>query len=772
MIDVFQIAGLSSRFPHNLRNTTKACSTSSVQKSIGGHKCITGRSLKANYNTVNDSMSDIFSESDFESEVGYASCEKDDSATSDVGKCRQANKARKRRQRRHKLDQLKKYEIYSNDSDTTIDESGNSSRKLKSTRIPRGAPEVIDTSLIVRKALSDRDSSPKNIRRPRNGSKASWTDSGVSMSKTDSQPSTLGDRSNAARIMSKKRAGSDELLLDRCEDSPVELLRGEINRRSRSVSEYLRQVKDQRQNECRSAPLQPTEGVEKPGSVDMTEAEQKEHRIRRQGSQRHPEIIKKDSFGRKILNEEKHKGKKVPGESSCNKSNLESQGLSKMENEIIRQLVENAREADRKESIPSSPSSCHSKDEAIVNRKSRFQRIKALLRTMKPRLHSDSKSSSVAQGIDCNGRCHSPFSFDNYLSDDVSIHSRCIDENCNCDCDDIIQKDQLSRLGRTIPAKKRSFLSRFFKSSSKQNIDINLSNGRMYRSGSHCETDFGRKRSGSTRSLPESLRHLWLKAMSKSVDNINTQRCANQFLRRDPMQKYELDCKRSRSSCSLVKPPFYPYFPMSSSKSCEALSLHSLMVRSPPTPVRRSASLRSLNITKNYDIATHVLQARVPPVEHAENNNLFYHPYFEGHAARDDFIKGTDQNVILQCYCCADEKLMSPGCSRKYEETIESMPNVISMNMSRGRKDSGEQYRLGSEDCCSYNQASCKNGLGTPNCFCDVIGSRRNCHDHQCDDDNDDDDVMIVAPLKVTITEEKHAEKVRLKTSKNIDTFV
>ena len=195
-------------------------------------------------------MSDISSVSEFESELGYASCENDEespeSCDSDGGQQR-VKPPRRKLQRKHRLDQLRKCEIYSNDSDTTVDE-----RAVNARRLRRIAPkkEVLSPNA---RGVSVKSKSSNEFRRPRNGSKGSWTDSGVSMSKTDSQPSTLGE-STKTRMIPQKLTQKNESRADvkvvsvtkELEESPVELLRGEIKRRSHSVSEFTRTCNNER----------------------------------------------------------------------------------------------------------------------------------------------------------------------------------------------------------------------------------------------------------------------------------------------------------------------------------------------------------------------------------------------------------------------------------------------------------------------------------------------------------------------------------------------
>lgn len=255
-------------------------------------------------------MSETSSVSEFESELGYASCENNEdspeSCVSDDGHSK-GKVTRRKLQRKHRLDQLRKCDIYSNDSDTTIEETINNARKLKR---PVPKREVVKTQA---KDCSVK-SKTNEFRRQRNGSKGSWTDSGVSMSKTDSQPSTLGERPKSTRMMSQKNAtkiatseNNYAKVRESCkefEESPVELLRCEISRRSRSVSECAKNIAGEK-NEKPLARSK-VKGSEK-ADDDMKKEEMRKRSNERienerkdgkfNGKQRFPEIIKFDDKG-------------------------------------------------------------------------------------------------------------------------------------------------------------------------------------------------------------------------------------------------------------------------------------------------------------------------------------------------------------------------------------------------------------------------------------------------------------------------------------------
>ena len=269
---------------------------------------------------TNVPMSDTSSSSDCESEVGYASYDKDDSrASADSDReSKRVFKPRKKLQRKTRLDQLRRLDVYSNDSDTTVDESAANCRRVKATKKSAGKSEerrecAKQKSEDVRAKREERQ---KDGRRVRNGSKTSWTDSGVSMSKTDSQPSTLGERTQTAR-MTSKRFGCNEgcdvehfdksLVCNECTDSSVELVRGEIGRRSRSALEFLKNPSETRKRRSESVPAEKFHALEviidkveeSKRAVDDERKSQKddanEHVSKRKLSYRYPEIIKKDS---------------------------------------------------------------------------------------------------------------------------------------------------------------------------------------------------------------------------------------------------------------------------------------------------------------------------------------------------------------------------------------------------------------------------------------------------------------------------------------------
>ena len=260
-----------------------------------------------------ESMSDISSVSEFESELGYASCENDDSPESgdpDGGK-EKLRPTRKKVHRKHRLDQLRKVDIYSNDSDTTIEDTALNARRLKRNPPKR---EMVNAETKCG-AIKPRDKSSNEFRRPRNGSKGSWTDSGVSMSKTDSQPSTLGERTKATRMRSQKLAGynlsgekheekAGDLIKEREESSPVQLLRGEISRRSRSASEWTKNGNSPRRE--KSGSITPISNL-KDNETSFEDGEKSSQRTFDQyrsdrnegmnGRQRCPEIIKLEDKG-------------------------------------------------------------------------------------------------------------------------------------------------------------------------------------------------------------------------------------------------------------------------------------------------------------------------------------------------------------------------------------------------------------------------------------------------------------------------------------------
>ena len=259
-------------------------------------------------------MSDISSVSELESELGYASCEnEDDSLDSCVSDGRQhrLKATRRKLQRKHRLDQLRRYAVYSNDSDTTIDDTVVNARRLRRT-----APKKEKVVTVHMKSVSvkSKERTSNEFRRPRNGSKGSWTDSGVSMSKTDSQPSTLGERTKS-KMMSNKFMTKNELkvkssektddLRSRIEASPVELLRGEIRRRSRSLSEFTKNLSDHRRENCEGVEPTPASNVAenaawKNKAVGLADGKPNETVGKVGGKIRYPEIIRLEDKGLKV----------------------------------------------------------------------------------------------------------------------------------------------------------------------------------------------------------------------------------------------------------------------------------------------------------------------------------------------------------------------------------------------------------------------------------------------------------------------------------------
>lgn len=258
-------------------------------------------------------MSDISSVSELESELGYASCENEDdsldSCVSDGGQHR-LRATRRKLQRKHRLDQLRRYAVYSNDSDTTIDDTVVNVRRLR-----RAAPKKeVGTAHMKAVSVKPKERISNDFRRPRNGSKGSWTDSGVSMSKTDSQPSTLGERTkskmtsnkfttaNESNVRSSERADD---LRSRMEASPVELLRGEIRRRSRSASEFTKNLNDHRREKYQGDAQAPaSNGAEnaawKNMAVGLADGKQSENVGKEGGKTRYPEIIRLEDKGMKF----------------------------------------------------------------------------------------------------------------------------------------------------------------------------------------------------------------------------------------------------------------------------------------------------------------------------------------------------------------------------------------------------------------------------------------------------------------------------------------
>ncbi len=139
-------------------------------------------------------MSEMSSTSDFDSEICYASDEKEMSEEYRTGRLRRNKLPRKKMNLKYDAYMMQRMNLFSNDSDTTVDTPVVSKRKTKQTKQPQlTAKNFQDEENVF---AEDMSSKIKDFRfgRIRNNSKTSWTDSGVSMSKTDSQPSTLGER--------------------------------------------------------------------------------------------------------------------------------------------------------------------------------------------------------------------------------------------------------------------------------------------------------------------------------------------------------------------------------------------------------------------------------------------------------------------------------------------------------------------------------------------------------------------------------------------------
>ena len=481
--------------------------------------------------------------------------------------------------------------------------------------------------------------------------------------------------------------------------------------------------------------------------------------------------------------------------------------LNEKENEIIQKLFENAKEAEskRKQSVQSHWS--HSTSDGTVDstehikpRRSKLQRLKEIFfRAQKSRNGGIATMSPLRKDYERMGQCSSP-SFDSYFSDDTSMQSGCTDHLCTCDYDDYSGKgaDHLSHLGRVVQTKKRNILSRFFRRISRSSDNVHYQNGRMYRSRSQIATEVpvGRKRSGSTRSLPDSLRYLYMKALSKSADNIYHGQVPPLLQQTGAFSPYPgFYVKRSRSSSSLSKCQLISNIPSDISKSSDAISYCSHVIRSPPFAVRRSESLRSLNIGRNYDIATHVLQGKTVVDDVKENNNLLYHPFFEGHTTRDDCNMDTSQDQDgsgCMCYLTRNQNadvtgdLKSPIASPNscYKGHLGVIPkghsgcsptcgvsNEKSKLLSPQRRPSrdamcschedvfdatyffaGDMYRQHENDA---RQVVCQKEATEPS-------PRRRANA----------DSLVLAPLEIKVTKEKHAERVKLKTARNFDSSV
>ena len=529
-------------------------------------------------------------------------------------------------------------------------------------------------------------------------------------------------------------------------------------------------------------------------------------------------LLTEKSVKVKKVSSKRNSGKEVRPDAVKAKETEEGEAdfenLNEKENEIIQKLLENAKEAaesKRKHSVQSHCSHSTTSEGTVDSneharpRKSKLQKLKDIFfRVHKSRNGGMPDLSPLKKDALGMGQCSSP-SFDSYFSDDTSAQSTCTDHLCCCGYDDYDSRglDELSHLGRVVHAKKRNVLSRFFRSISRSSDNVQVRSGRVYRARSQVssEVPMGRKRSGSTRSLPESLKYLYLKALSKSVDNINSEKLPT-FLQEtgvfSPNPGYYV--KRSRSSSSLAKSQFVSNFPTDISRSTDAISYCSQNIRSPPSVVRRSESLRSLNIGRNYDIATHVLQAPTTVEDVKENNNVLYHPFFEGHTTRDDCNANRSQNQDggnCACYFKRNEDggmgsgfISSPLSSPR--SCYRGQPCVCGKDQSNFLSNSGfsneagkllsPRRRASRETLCSCqeNFFEANYFLGGDQC------ARREIENTQTDrqreapheesplrrTERDDSDCLVIAPLEVRVTREKHAERVKLKTARDFDSSV
>lgn len=464
------------------------------------------------------------------------------------------------------------------------------------------------------------------------------------------------------------------------------------------------------------------------------------------------------------------------------KNGKDFEQLNEKEAEIIMKLVENAKseESKRKGSLQShwSQSTGESDDkEAAKPSRSKLQRLKDIFikRVQRSRNFETSYPSPVNKQLKRVAQ-RSASVLDDCFSDDTSILS---DHHCCCEYDGDFhgkEVDQLSHLGRVVHAKKRSFIYRLFRNRSKSNDNMLYGDGRLYRTRSQLEPDIpiGRKRSGSTRSLPESLRFLWLRAVSKSAENLN-EKLPN-VLQQSEGFNSGFYVKRSRSNSSLYKGSFHADI----SRSNDAIA-HALSFRSPPTPVRRSESLRSLNIGKNYDIAIQVLQAR--PLKddiEADNNNLLYHPYFEGHTTRDDcnIEKRQDQDGNC-CNCCLNSPQASPCFKGNSPIVTHSQSNYQLNNRCLNEPmrilSPRRRASMDTSCCCQDNLFRANHimaGDTRDNLDCDEKSSamEKDFEGRMKSPRHDKD--FVVAPLEVKITKERHAGRVRLKTGRDVDSSV
>ena len=328
------------------------------------------------------------------------------------------------------------------------------------------------------------------------------------------------------------------------------------------------------------------------------------------------------------------------------------------ESQIIAHLLHNARnEAVKKISIQSSWSS-ESREGSIgdyqAKKVSKLQRIKNVFRinrktsSVKSDIASPASSCGITSRIPSSAPAVPRFSYDN------SLHDNCQDQFCFCDAyDDKISSngdDSLDYLARDVRTKRKSFLKKLFGISNKNPKSSVISSEGTSRIRTHTEPcgKIDRRRSASTRSLPESLRHLWLWARSHSVENLKAQSHDKPTSQKPPSMNF----KRSGSSysmyhCQICSQTSNDFAKSSSCLPCE--------IGSPVSPFRRSKSLRSLS--GNFDIATRLLQTRNTDPERPENNNLFYENFrlFKHshviHRWKQNFmlIKKVKRTICLKC---------------------------------------------------------------------------------------------------------------------------
>eukprot|EP00794_Sanderia_malayensis_P004575 gene4575-5177_t len=693
------------------------------------------QSKSASVVLVTTSMTDTDSCGDCDSEVGYES----DDKNSEKAKKRKS-KQRSKLERERKLATRKYYEqnrskIYRNDSDTTV-ESYDALRIRRKRRPTNRELKMTDRNIDYDK--HKKIILPSQNAKKRSKSKSKWTDSGISMSKTDSQPSTLGEQKTLPKHNSSTRLDIEEglekdgaLKQSKCNKYPGQQFCTEDNYHGRTrvekhFSSKEEQYDNRRKPRSKSIPL----FNEREAKVDPYEAEcrreKRSYSVRcKTDNIRHPEIIRKTDIEKDYRDKERSPEKEVVAQTRsasplCNDSNDNVSSYTEKECEILQQLMRNAK-VQRKESADYDDVSQQT-TVALDDKKSnetKMQKLKRIFRIKR-------NASMTAISRFGSARESTPFPADSRDSLDSSSK----DQFCfrDMDGDVIASDDHLANLGRPVGGKGISLFKRLFRNrKSKMNSDHDHELTPQRRQ-SLSDLKMQRKRAGSTRSLPEAFRDLWLRSRAYSMDESNAHN-SQQIINNNPKVSFQ----RSVSNYSLHN------HLLRSSGNAE--------IRSPLSPVHRSKSLRSLNIGGNFDIATHVLQSSEDNERNNVNNNLFCHEYFGGKTTSqaEHVEQDTTQQHHVQCYC---------GCA------IE--PNHgIATSLSNEKSPLKALAIYGQDD---LNRDAY---VGTDNHYYDYYYDRqddlRDARPRESRGSLQANDNEVIAPLSVTKTQKKRAEKIRLK---------